>query len=308
MQSNREYLISKYGIDEKDIVRDKAECEAAKYDWEWFDTIAGYLTSHPYRFAKTMAGIPHMYTLRKTWDVDAHFEDAVVYMRMVGHHEWFYGKKYVVFNVNQWKHWTMFERLNKDGKPLTILINKTLIDSDRTAHYNFFAENYDRFSAEEATPEQVATVMQYVDYKPGEKILDVGCGTGRFLDWHAGVNKADYLGVDKSYGMLAELFKKHGAVNTVRCNFEDFYNPGRFDKVIALFGSFSYIPTRYAEKVIHYLKPGGKAVLMFYGENYRPQTYQLADIEIPRYKIDAECLRGWDVQKMGNYMVALYEK
>ncbi|MDE3261362.1 MAG: hypothetical protein OYL41_05175 [Acidobacteriota bacterium] len=50
---------------------------APEWSHEVFDTcaeLAELLEKHPYRFARTMPGTPHSYTLKRTWDS----EDAFV--------------------------------------------------------------------------------------------------------------------------------------------------------------------------------------------------------------------------------------
>lgn len=307
----RERLMSLYGIDEKDIVREKDECEAAKYNWEWFDRIAGYLESQKYIFAKTLKKNPHYYTLRKLWREDSHFEDTVTYMRMVGYTEYFYGKKYNMFNVNENKYWTMWERINKDGRPWTILINRKHIDKAGTSHYDYISGMYDNYTLTEQKFHETEEVMERIAYKRGERILDIGCGTGSLLDVASDdIDIEGYVGIDKSNGMLNELYKKHGFVDARNCTFEDFFSAEKFDKVVSLFGSFSYISPRYLGKVEHYLNCGGKALLMFYSTDYHPSLYAKTSIEIPYYMFRRSVFdeTEWKITQLGDYMVAEYEK
>ena len=77
------------------------------------------LTSHPYRFAKTMPQNPHWYTLRKEWDDQEMFDRAVLYIRKWGVSEMFKGREYTVLYHRGMRYWTM-------GAPVseTILINR----------------------------------------------------------------------------------------------------------------------------------------------------------------------------------------
>ena len=54
------------------------------------------LESKPFRYAKTLPGIPHWYTLRKHWDLDE-FHRSVIILRELAEEEVFYYRKYLVF-------------------------------------------------------------------------------------------------------------------------------------------------------------------------------------------------------------------
>lgn len=269
--------------------------------WEEFDNVAKGLLEHKYYFAKTMGKNPHFYTLRKEWD-DKEFVDAVTYMRKHGYKEWYYGKPYVMLNVNDQKYWTMGEPINKDGKPWTILINTKLIDFAGSSHYNYVANGYDSLYSGNVAIAERETIYDEIGYEDGKSVLDIGCGTGLWLDKYG---KSDnYVGVDVSFKMLNELYKKHGDVNVYNCRFEDFYIDRKFDYVISLFGSFSYIQTEYLGKVHHYLKDGGKAYIMFYDQKYMPREFVKNDVLFPFVKINKSELNGWDVTERDKYTVA----
>jgi hypothetical protein len=72
-----------------------------------------------WQFAKSMAFIPHWYTLRKNWKSQEDFEWLVMFIRKHGYIEHFYKKTYQYFDVNEYKYWSM-------GWPVeqTILINR----------------------------------------------------------------------------------------------------------------------------------------------------------------------------------------
>ena len=274
--------------------------------WEEFDLFASRLEHAAYRFAKTMKDIPHYYTLRKNW-CDREFVSTVEYIRKWGHKEWFLSKTYQVFNVNQWKYWTMGAPINENGKPCTILINRTHKDTGRT-QYDFVSDIYDSLLKEHYSNEDLQEFKNAVDYRQGDSVLDIGCGTGLFLDLYKNVSPEKYHGVDPSSGMLAQLFKKHGDQCTTCCRFEDFYINHRFDRVISLLGSFSYIRSDFVGKALHYLNEGGRATLMLYAEDYYPALYKMAGVEFSPKEVRPSALTGWDVTRVGNYLVANYTK
>jgi ubiquinone/menaquinone biosynthesis C-methylase UbiE len=112
--------------------------------------------------------------------------------------------------------------------------------------------------------------VQWLDLKPGETVLEIGCGTGRNLPLlcDAVGNNGQVIGVDASSGMLAraqQWVTRHHRQN-VRLLHQDAAEltlPGQVDA--ALFSlSYSVLPDR--ETVLHKtweaLCPDGRLVIM----------------------------------------------
>lgn len=76
-----------------------------------------------YKFAKSMADMPHSYSLKDNWLNKENFFLCVELIRTHGYQEEFLGKTYTYFDVGDYKYWTM-------GAPVkeTILINRAEID------------------------------------------------------------------------------------------------------------------------------------------------------------------------------------
>ena len=77
-------------------------------------------------------------------------------------------------------------------------------------HYDEVAERYDEMYGkpeDRAMDRKLITILKSA-LKPGEKILDLGCGTGFFLD-HIRWPPEAYLGVDPSRRMCERLKYKH---------------------------------------------------------------------------------------------------
>ena len=89
---------------------------------EKLERVRGLLEGHRWIFAKTMPQNPHHYTLRREWDRETEFVEAVEFIRQNGEREIFQGRRYTVLVIDSWKYWTM-------GAPLdqTILINRAAI-------------------------------------------------------------------------------------------------------------------------------------------------------------------------------------
>lgn len=144
--------------------------------------------------------------------------------------------------------------------------------------YDQLAPEYDTLWS---TPDALAEdreIMQRIAYTGG-RVLDIGCGTGLFLDHHPEAIRSRYVGVDPSAGMLHALRRKHPAAAVFRTSLERFAPSLRltttFDLILSLYGSPSYIqPEALLRTCKAHLKPGGKLFLMFYAPGYSPATHR----------------------------------
>jgi SAM-dependent methyltransferase len=168
--------------------------------------------------------------------------------------------------------------------------------------YDEIAESYDwLWRSPEALAED-KEVMQSLKYKGGS-VLDIGCGTGLFLEHHP--DCSEYVGVDPSPKMLARLTKKHGEHELVNDTFEGAYQrlaSRRFDLIVSLYGSPSYVSTEDLAKAPLLLKPGGKIVFMFYAPGYKPVTHQHLSSPPVIHEHLAEIYGK--ARRFGNYVVA----
>jgi len=100
------------------------------------DKIENALLSQKYIVAKTMPNNPHQYCLRRDWEGEIPFEEVVNAMRDYGYVEWFWGKPYMLYNIGDFKYWTM-------GFPteVTILINRTTIEKHSYEEFCRIAES-----------------------------------------------------------------------------------------------------------------------------------------------------------------------
>ena len=240
---------------------------------EWSDGVFGtcaeltaLLEAHSYRFAKTMPGAPHSYTLKRTWESEELFVEALRKMRAVERvEELFGGRWYRRFTANGYKYWTMGADLDH------ILVNRAIHDTGLDP-YAAVADAYDlgvHRSRSEA--ERTQRIYDSVGIESGADILDIGCGTGGLVDFRfKDMDPERYTGIDPSRGMLGVFADKHPEFRNrlVRTRFEDYWpQPGRkFDLVVALCGVPSYLadPDFISQKICWLLKPGGAAVLMYY--------------------------------------------
>ena len=279
---------------------------APEWSAEVFDSCAeltGLLEAHSYRFARTMPGAPHSYTLKRTWESGELFVEALTKMRAVERvEEFFRGWWYRRFTANGYKYWTMGANLDH------ILINRAIHDSVSDP-YTAIADSYDLdLHSRKSDVERSERVYGSLEIGPNADILDIGCGTGTLVDFRfADMDPERYAGIDPSRGMLGVFADKHPEFRDrlVRTPFEDYWpKPGRkFDLVLALCGVPSYIgePDFLSAKVRWLLKPGGTAVLMYYkGKSEDTELYRRLGMQPPAAY--GECVSGefWTVREDGD--------
>jgi hypothetical protein len=95
-------------------------------------TVAKNLMQARWIFAKTMAYVPHYYTLRREWAKDSDFVDAVKFIREFGVDEIYGVRHFKILMVNEFKYWSM------EGDDI---YNTNLIN--RKPHYQIMQGNTD---------------------------------------------------------------------------------------------------------------------------------------------------------------------
>jgi SAM-dependent methyltransferase len=255
-----------------------------------FEDVAEALEQSRWIYAKTMPECPHFYTLRKEWASPVPWEPLVQYIRDNGYREKFGRTWFTRLDVNNFKYWTM--------APPIILINRAEID--RPEPYDAIAPVYEALRDTPVAASETRAVADALNYSGGS-VLDIGCGTGLLLDLIA---PDEYLGIDPSQGMLDTLKRKHPLAETIHAKFEAFYaGRRRFDIIVGLFGSPSYIEPNALARLPSLLAPGGRYFLMFYGQDYRPEEHLGQDIPFHNWRNAANYLPDARVSKLGNFMV-----
>lgn len=83
--------------------------------------IAAFIEANEWKFAKTMARIPHEYCLKERCNDPDMFERFVMHIRRNGYESKFFKRTYIYFDVGPHQYWTMGDPLHKE-----ILINRAI--------------------------------------------------------------------------------------------------------------------------------------------------------------------------------------
>ncbi|MGB7433969.1 MAG: methyltransferase domain-containing protein [Candidatus Acidiferrum sp.] len=111
-----------------------------------------------------------------------------------------------------------------------------------------------------------AGLLELLDAKPGERILDLGCGTGHLTEQIAATG-ATVVGIDSAPGMIQQAREKHPALQFQVMDARQIAFPDAFD---AVFSNAVLHWITEPEKVVlgiqKVLRPGGRFVAEFGGK------------------------------------------
>lgn len=234
-----------------------------------FERVAELLESHRWIYAKTMPENPHHYTLRKEWGNEEDFIFVVNYIRQHGYKAYFKGRAYIQLDLNGQFYWTMGAPI-----PQTILINRK--DLSYESPYDAIAPVYDSLFSDSDSLEENEIIVRMLGDVSRKSILDIGCGTGFLLRY---CSPRAYTGIDSSKVMLDRFRQASPKADLIYSRFESFANRKRYDLIVALFGSASYLSEAELSRISQLLTDGGKFFLMFYADGYYPVTYEKTGIE-----------------------------
>ncbi len=145
-------------------------------------------------------------------------------------------------------------------------IEKVIADMTHPAeYYDAVADQYDDTFADPIYKAEEMAVMDLVQDEIRGKILDIGCGTGIFLDYHH--PSSDYVGMDVSSGMIEKAQKKYPNRKFVVADMQEYVAglPDQsLDTIFSMFGALSYslTPREFVAECRRVLQPRGRIVLM----------------------------------------------
>ena len=134
-------------------------------------------------------------------------------------------------------------------------------------------------SIEQAQLDKKAHIASKMLLKPGQKVLDIGCGWGGLALYLNRVADVDVLGVTLSKEQLAvarQRAEEAGVSDRVKfelCDYRDV--TGQFDRLVSI-GMFEHLGTAYFQTFFHkvreLLKPDGVALIHTMGRMGKPGT------------------------------------
>jgi trans-aconitate 2-methyltransferase len=143
-----------------------------------------------------------------------------------------------------------------------------------------------------------ANLLELLDPQPGERILDIGCGTGQLTEEIAR-RGALVTGIDYSAEMLADARKNFPALKFVLADASSFHFPEPFD---AVFSNAALHWVKDAdgsvESIAAALRPGGRFVAEFGGHG------NIAIVQAALRKVlgpSADDQSPWNFPSIGDY-------
>lgn len=152
---------------------------------------------------------------------------------------------------------------------------KSFLDEDMHYSCAYFASDTD--SLEVAQQNKLRHIAAKLDLKPGQRVLDIGCGWGGMALYLAKVADVEVLGVTLSTEQLALARQRaieRGLDNRVRFELKDYRDvEGTFDRIVSV-GMFEHVGIAHYDeffaKVRDLLKPDGVALLHSIGRKGGP--------------------------------------
>jgi trans-aconitate methyltransferase len=155
--------------------------------------------------------------------------------------------------------------------------------------------------------EKAKGVVQLLAAKSGERILDLGCGTGTLTAEIAACG-AHVVGVDRSPEMIGEARKKFPAMQFEVCDARSLPFSGEFDAVFSN-AALHWIPDadRVVQGVSHALRPGGRFVAEFGGKGNVQHVVTAIETADAEFGISANGANPWYYPSVAQY-ASLLEK
>lgn len=149
-------------------------------------------------------------------------------------------------------------------------------------------------------------LLQFLAVKPGERVLDVGCGTGQLTDEIAS-SGADTVGIDFSPEMIAAARKNFPRLKFELLDVAAMPFAGDFDAVFSN-ASLHWVSDQKGAiaAISRCLKPGGRFVFEMGGHGNLEQIWSASKQALREFGVeDPDKLRPWHFPKIGDYAALL---
>lgn len=130
--------------------------------------------------------------------------------------------------------------------------------------------------------------VQALDLKPGDRVLDIGCGTGlNFRDIAKAVGPTGLVvGTDLSHGMLSEVEGRPNLRLVQAAASQTVFKPATFDAILSTYVISTILDEEILGPLCRALKPGGKLVI---ADDTMPPGWFIG----PRFMFGRMLKKGW---------------
>ncbi len=130
--------------------------------------------------------------------------------------------------------------------------------------------------------------VQALDLKPGDRVLDIGCGTGHnFRDIAKAVGPTGLVvGTDLSHGMLSEVEGRPNLRLVQAAASQTVFKPATFDAILSTYVISTILDEEILGPLCRALKPGGKLVI---ADDTMPPGWFIG----PRFMFGRMLKKGW---------------
>src|SRR5208282_4198238 len=138
-----------------------------------------------------------------------------------------------------------------------------------------------------------AALLELLEAKPGERILDLGCGTGH-LTAQIAQSGAHVVGIDKSPDMIQQAREKYPSLQFEVMDAREIAIPQLFDAVFSN-ATLHWIkePERAITGIARALRPGGRLVAEFGGKGNTQELLNAVERAWTKLDLPGPAPRPW---------------
>jgi demethylmenaquinone methyltransferase/2-methoxy-6-polyprenyl-1,4-benzoquinol methylase len=130
--------------------------------------------------------------------------------------------------------------------------------------------------------------VQALDLRPGDRVLDIGCGTGlNFRDIEKAVGPSGFVvGTDLSHGMLSQVGRRPNLRLVQAAATQTVFKPASFDAILSTYVISTILDEEIVGPLWSALKPGGRLVI---ADDNLPPGWFIG----PRFMFGRMLQKGW---------------